>query len=75
MRSMAMLSLIVLSSCAGRTPLPPAIERCLTMKDHLRCRGADGSHYSDPYPGKVVRECSPVSDLEARKNWEEVLKR
>lgn len=73
LRSTLLLMLIIASAaCAGRArmPDPPAIERCLTLPDHLRCRGADGSHYSEPYPGKRRRECTPIEDAEALRDVE-----
>lgn len=75
-RLMLLLTLITASSagCAGRArmPDPPAVERCLTLPDHFRCRRPDGTHYSDPYPGRVARIAMPVSDAEAMANFEAV---
>lgn len=76
MRSTLLLALITLSApgCAGheKRPDPPPVERCLTLPDHFRCRAPDGKKYSDPYPGKVRRECSPTSDAEAGRDFEAV---
>lgn len=76
MRWMLPLALIALeTACAGRPVPPPQTERCLTLADHLRCRGSDGSHFSEPYPGRVMRVCRPVSDDEAVSNWMDAVKR
>lgn len=72
--TLLLMLLITASHCAGRRPAPPKVERCLTLKDHFRCRRADGTHYSDPYPGRVPRVATPVTDDEARANFEAVLK-
>jgi hypothetical protein len=74
MRSTLLLTLIALSACAHTPPSPPAEERCLTLADHLRCRGANGSHYSEPYPGKRPRVCVPTGDAEARADYEAVIR-
>jgi hypothetical protein len=74
-RLMLLLTLISLSSCAGHSPAPPATERCLTLKDHLRCRSAEGKHFSEPYPGTKPRACVPVTDAEAHADWEEALRK
>lgn len=72
---MLTLALSALSfGCAGAKIAPPPSENCLTLKDHFRCRAPDGSHYSDPYPGKVMRSCTPVTDREAEKNFEASLR-
>lgn len=76
MRSIAMLSLIIASSCAGHPKAPdaPPITRCQNLKDHFRCRAPDGKKFSDPYPGKEPLVCVPAADWEARKNWESTLR-
>ena len=76
MRSIVLLMLISLSACAGRAPAPPPVERCLTLKDHLRCRSADGKkHFSEAYPGSKPRQCEPDNDAEAVKDWQEALRK
>lgn len=77
--SMLLLALIGLNACgtfgAGLRahPARPETTECRNQADHFRCRAMDGTHYSEPYPGRAPLICRPVSDEEAIKNWEATL--